>query len=141
MLGFPGETADDFKKLEAFVQEQKFARLGAFCYSPEAGTRAADFPNQVPRKLAQARYERIMEIQNEVSLAANRSLKGKELKILVDSVKGSRGTGRTELDAPGIDNGVILKKCPKGLTAGSFIQACVTEAKAYDITAEYIGKA
>ena len=141
MLGFPGETEEDFKKLEAFVQEQRFARLGAFCYSPEAGTPAAGFPNQVPRKLAQARYERIMEIQNAVSLAANRALTGKEIRVLTDSVKGSKGIGRTELDAPGIDNGVILKKCPKGLTTGSFIQALVTEAKAYDITAEYIGEA
>jgi len=140
MLGFPGETEDDFKKLEAFVQEQRFARLGAFCYSPEAGTPAAGFPKQVPRKLAQARYERIMEIQNAVSLEANLALKGKELRVLADSVKGSRGIGRTELDAPGIDNGVLLKKCPKGLTAGSFIRVRVTEAKAYDITAEYIGE-
>lgn len=141
MVGFPGETEEDFRKLEDFVREQKFARLGAFCYSPEIGTPAAEFPKRVPRKLAQTRYERIMEIQNAISLEANKSLKGREMKFLVDSVKGSRGIGRTELDAPGIDNGAILKKCPKGLEAGSFIRAKVTDAKAYDISAEYIGKA
>jgi len=139
MLGFPGETEADFKTLEQYVEEQKFERLGAFFYSPEQGTPAADFPKQVPHKLAVARYERIMEIQNRISLAANKALKGREIDVLTDSVeRGGKGLGRTQYDAPGIDNGVILKKCPKGLEPGTIIRARVTAAKEYDITAEFV---
>lgn len=137
MVGFPGETEEEFNTLANYVKEQKFERMGAFYYSPEEGTPAAEFRNQVPRKTALARYEQLMGIQEEISLAANRALKGTEVDAIVDSLEGrGRGLGRTMLDAPGIDNGIVLKKVPKDLVPGSFVRALVTSAKAYDITAE-----
>ncbi len=137
MVGFPGETEDEFETLAEFVKNQKFERMGAFCYSPEEGTPAAGFPNRIPRRIAQNRYERLMRIQEEISLEANRALKGTEVDAIVDSLEGrGRALGRTMLDAPGIDNGIVLKKTPKELLPGSFVRALVTSAKAYDITAE-----
>ena len=138
MVGFPGETEEEFKTLADYVKEQKFERLGAFSYSPEEGTPAAGFPNRIPRKTALERYERLMQIQEKISLEANRALRGTEVDAIVDSLEGrGKALGRTMLDAPGIDNGLILKKVPKDLVPGSIVRACVTSAKAYDITAEF----
>ena len=137
MVGFPGETEDDFETLLRYVEEEKFARLGAFCFSPEKGTPAAAFPHPVPRKTAQRRYERLLEAQNAISLAANRELVGKEISVIVDSVEGrGKGFGRTELDAPEIDNQIVLRKIPTGMKPGTFARALVRSAKAYDITAD-----
>lgn len=137
MVGFPGETQEEFETLANYVEEQKFERMGAFYYSPEEGTPAAGFKNQVPRKLAVGRYEQLMRIQGKNSLEANQALKGKELEVIVDSLEGrGRAFGRTMLDAPQIDNGIILRKCPKDLVPGSFVRALVTSAKEYDITAD-----
>lgn len=137
MTGFPGETAEDFEKLLRYVQEQRFARLGAFYYSPEEGTPAAAFRNQVPRKLAMERYERIMQAQNAISLAANKALIGTEIEVMVDSVEGrGKALGRSMLDAPQIDNQIVLKKVPAGVVPGMFVRAAVRSAKAYDITAD-----
>ena len=138
MTGFPGETKDDFEKLLQYVGEQKFERLGAFWYSPEDGTPAASFRNQVPRKLAMERYERIMAAQHDISLAANKALIGKELDVIIDSVEGrGKALARSGLDAPQIDNQIVLKKVPAGVEPGTFAKAVVRSAKAYDITAEY----
>ena len=137
LVGFPGETTEEFRRLADYVKEQKFERMGAFCFSPEEGTPAAAFPNPVPRSTARERYRKLMEIQSGISLEANSALKGREVDAIVDSVEGrGRALGRTMLDAPGIDNGIVLKKCPKDLPAGSFVRALVTSADAYDITAE-----
>ena len=138
MTGFPGETKEDFEKLLQYVEEQKFERLGAFYYSPEDGTPAASFRNQVPRKLAMERYERIMAAQHDISLAANKALIGKELDVIIDSVEGrGKALARSGLDAPQIDNQIVLKKVPAGVEPGTFAKAVVRSAKAYDITAEY----
>lgn len=138
MTGFPGETKEDFEKLLQYVEEQKFERLGAFWYSPEDGTPAASFRNQVPRKLAMERYERIMAAQHDISLAANKALIGKELDVIIDSVEGrGKALARSGLDAPQIDNQIVLKKVPAGVEPGTFAKAVVRSAKAYDITAEY----
>ncbi len=137
MTGFPGEKAEDFEKLLTYVKEQKFARLGAFYYSPEDGTPAASFKNQVPRKLAIERYERIMQAQNEISLAANKALIGQEIDVIIDSIEGrGKAFGRSMFDAPQIDNQIVLKKVPTGTEPGTFARAVVRSAKAYDITAD-----
>lgn len=137
MTGFPGETVEDFETLLRYVREQKFARLGAFYYSPEEGTPAASFRNPVPRKLAIERYERIMQAQNEISLAANKALIGREVDVIIDSAEGrGKALGRTEFDAPQIDNQIVLKKVPADAAPGTFARAVVRSAKAYDITAD-----
>ena len=137
MVGFPGETEEEFQTLLRYVEEQKFARLGAFCYCPEVGTPAASFPNPVPRRTAQRRYEQLLETQRAISLAANRELVGREITVMLDSVEGrGKGFGRTELDAPEIDNQIILRKIPSGMKPGMFARALVRSAEAYDITAD-----
>ena len=137
MVGFPGETEEEFQTLLRYVEEQKFARLGAFCYCPEAGTPAASFPHPVPRRTAQRRYEQLLETQRAISLAANRELVGREITVMLDSVEGrGKGFGRTELDAPEIDNQIILRKIPSGMKPGMFARALVRSAEAYDITAD-----
>ncbi len=139
LVGFPGETPEDFNLLKDFVAEQKFERMGAFPYSPEEDTRAAGFPDPVPGKVAQARYKKLMEIQKEISWTANQNLIGRKVEAIVDALdKRGKAFGRTMLDAPEIDNGLILRHCPKGLKPGDFVEAVVASADAYDVEADVV---
>lgn len=100
MVGFPGETDEDFNELMDFVKQTKFDRMGAFMFCPEDGTRAAEMPNQIPEEVKQERYDRLMTLQHGISLAQNKARVGTTCRVLVEKKRGSRYVGRSEYEAP-----------------------------------------
>lgn len=109
IVGFPGETEEDFNILSDFVSDQKFSRLGVFTYSREEGTAAATMDNQIPEDIKQERLDCIMMKQMEISLEGNRKKIGKTLDVIVDSMEEEGVySGRTRYDAPEIDNSVVF---------------------------------
>ena len=138
ITGFPGETKEDFKELYDFVKEAGFDRLGAFAYSKEEGTKAAEMPGQVRKDVKERRRDRIMELQREISLRHNQALVGRTFKVLVEAQDDENTyTGRTFMDAPEIDNSVIFTS-KKALQPGSFAQVRITDAFDYDISGEAV---
>lgn len=135
IVGYPNESDDDFEQLCNFVEEMKFHRLGVFTYSQEEGTTAFDLGDPVPKEVKDERLGRIMEIQQQISEARNESLVGKELNVLIDRTEGEFMVGRTEWDAPEIDQEVFVRSQP-GLKVGSFARVKVTEFAEYDLYAD-----
>jgi ribosomal protein S12 methylthiotransferase len=117
-----------------FIEEMRFHRLGVFPYSPEEGTSAFVFGDPVPQELKQERLERIMEIQQEISLSHNEARIGETIKVLVESREGEYFVGRSEWDAPEIDQEVLIRT-EQELTTGCFYDVKITDAEAYDLFA------
>ena len=139
MVGFPGETRAQFDKLLDFVEEIGFDRLGAFPYSPEDGTPAAAFPNQIPEEEKTARYNELMELQQEVSLSRQARFVGKTLDVLIDAVDEETGEciGRSYRDAPEIDGEVAVSGAESALP-GDMIRVRITGSSEYDLSGEMI---
>ena len=133
IVGFPGETEEEFNELVDFVQEYKFDRLGVFTYSPEEGTRAFKLPDNVPEELKQARLEKIMAVQQEVSLEKNTARVGKVFKTMIDRKEGEFYIGRTEYDSPEVDNEMIIDPEGKELEIGKFYPVIVSKADFFDL--------
>ncbi len=135
ITGFPGETEEDFEELLKMAEALKFERLGVFAYSPEEGTPAADFPNQIPDEEKQSRRDAIMRKQLEISLENNQKHLGKTLEVLIEGMdeEGSY-YGRSRYDAPEIDNSVILSS-EKPLQPGVIVSARIVDAFDYDLVA------
>ena len=133
ILGFPGETEEDFETLLDFVEEMRFARLGVFAYSQEENTEAGEMDNQIDDDVKQERLDAIMRRQLDISLEYNREKIGKELTVLVEE-KDEDGSyiGRTQYDAPEIDNSVIFTS-DRNLKAGDMVQVIVEDAFDYDL--------
>ena len=140
IVGFPGETEEDYEELVSLVEDMKFDRLGVFSYSPEEDTPAAEMPDQIDSDVKDARRDAIMELQREISLENNKKKIGSVLETIIES-KNDDGTysGRTRYDAPEIDDGVILVSDTE-LNPGDFVYIKVTDAFDYDITGERIDK-
>ena len=136
IVGFPGETKKDFNDLKRFVQEIQFDRLGVFQYSREEGTKAAELPNQVNEEIKEKRYNQLMQIQQDISLTNNKKLIGKKLMVIIDEVYQEYAVGRTQYDAPEIDNQVIIYDT--GLNQGDIINCKIKEAYEYDLIGEKI---
>ena len=138
IVGFPGETEDDFEELYNFVDEVEFQRLGVFTYSMEEGTAAAEMDNQIDEEVKSQRQDAIMRLQLEISLENNQSMIGKTLKVLVEE-QDQEGAyiGRTEYDAPEIDNSVIFTS-DKEHTAGDFVMVEITDAFDYDLAGKEV---
>ena len=136
MVGFPGETDEQFERLMDFVRDVRFDRLGAFCYSAEDDTPAAAMPHQVPEDVKQRRLDRLMTEQQAISLERNRLRVGSEERVLVESV-GADGLGvaRSAAEAPETD-GVIRVGGVSDADIGCFITARITGADTYDLTGE-----
>lgn len=136
MVGFPGETDEDFRELLDFIERVRFERLGAFVYSPEEGTRAALLEDKVPEETAQERFEIIMGTQARISAEFHRTLIGSELEMIIDSVDPENGTiaGRTYMDAPDIDGNITAVGSVEEDKA--FCCVRVSEAKTYDLIAD-----
>ena len=132
MVGFPGETDADFDELMDFVRETKFDRMGAFTFSPEEGTVAAEMENQVDEVVKQARYDALMTLQHRISLEQNRARVGTTCRVLVEKKRGSRYVGRSEFEAPETD-GNIYFGAEEPCEIGSFVDVKITGAKAYDL--------
>jgi len=130
IVGYPGETEEDFESLANFIREIKFDRLGVFTYSEEEGTTAEKHDDDISREVKDYRKNHILEIQHEISLEKNESFIGKTIKVLVDEVGEKVSIGRTEFDSPEIDNIVQINgKASKG----SFINVKITDANEYEI--------
>ena len=137
IVGFPGETEEDFKELYDFVLETKFNRLGVFAYSREEDTPAFNMPNQVEEAIKQERLEKIMLLQKNISLEYNRKLVGQTLKVLVEGVSDNEYFGRSCMDAPEID-GKVYFKSDKEIIPGDFCSVIIKEAYEYDLVGERI---
>jgi ribosomal protein S12 methylthiotransferase len=132
IVGYPGETAEDFALLESFVRETRFSRLGVFTYSREEGTTAYPLGDPVPAEEKERRKGVIMEIQKDISEERNEALVGSKLRVLIDRVEGGVHVGRTEHDAPEIDNEVFVT-APGSLAPGTFSDVEIHDATEYDL--------
>jgi ribosomal protein S12 methylthiotransferase len=143
IVGFPGETDEEFKALLDFLDEMKFDNVGMFTYSPEKGTPAADMPGQVPEKVKMKRYREAMLRQQKISAAKNHRLVGQTMRVLIDgtgTLQDGKGrtvpiyAGRTYRQAPEVDGMVFLKASGrKELTPGDVVEARITESTEYDL--------
>jgi ribosomal protein S12 methylthiotransferase len=133
IVGYPGETEAEFQSLLDFLGEVRFDRVGAFVFSPEEGTAAAELPGQIPEALKAERYERLMAFQQVISLEANQAQVGRRLDILLEGWGEGLSVGRSYRDAPEIDGMVIL---PGDLPVGEIVAAQITGAMEYDLIAE-----
>ncbi len=133
--GFPGETQKLHDGLVDFVDECEFDRLGVFTYSPEEGTPAAGYEDQVDGELAAKWRDEIMELQQEISYEKNQELIGSIQRVLIEGylVEDDVYVGRTYRDAPGVD-GIVFVSAPYELMSGSFVDVKITEANEYDLT-------
>lgn len=138
IVGFPGETEEDFDKLLDFVEETRFARLGVFAYSQEENTEAGEMENQIDEDVKQERLDTIMRRQLDISLEYNREKVGKELDVLVEE-KDEDGSyiGRTQYDAPEIDNSVIFTS-ERDLMPGEIVRVLVEDAFDYDLVGKEV---
>ena len=138
IVGFPGETEEQFGELLAFVKEARFARMGAFTYSPEEGTPAADMPGQIPEEVKQDRYDRLMRAQQAVSRSVLRERLGTVDEVLVEK-RDARGRyiGRSMLEAPDVD-GVVRFSARREIAPGSFVPVRMLAARAYDLVGEAV---
>ena len=135
IVGYPGETDEEFAGLLAFVKESAFDKVGVFTYSPEEGTAAADLPNQVPDEVKEERYGRLMALQQAISLKRNRALVGRKLDVLVEGTGEGLSVGRSYRDAPEIDGLVMFGgEAP----VGDFVPVRITEAGEYDLTGKWL---
>jgi ribosomal protein S12 methylthiotransferase len=137
IVGFPGETRDDFRQLLDFVQEARFDRAGVFEYSREEGTPAARMTGHVDSATRQRRRDTLMRAQQRISLELNRCIVGREMDVLIEqqAQDGECASGRSYRDAPGVD-GVVLVNGYEG-PAGSMVRTHVTDAAEYDLVADY----
>ncbi len=133
IVGFPGETDAEFEDLMSFVEEAQLEQVGAFLYSREDGTAAAEFPGQVAKRTARARFRRLMEVQQGISLARNQELVGTCLEVLVERIQGDVAVGRSYRHAPDID-GVVYVEGGR-VTPGRFVLTTITQATHYDLLA------
>lgn len=137
MVGFPGETDEDFDELMDFVRETKFGRMGAFMFSPEEGTRAEKMPGQIPEEIKQARYDALMTLQHGISLKCNKARVGSTCRVLVERKRGDRYVGRSEFEAPETDGNIYFHSDTPCET-GTFVNVRITGARAYDLMGERV---
>jgi len=134
IVGFPGETPEDFQDLLSFVQNVNFGRLGVFKYSAEEGTPAYNFKPQIPDHIKTERYLKLMEIQQKISYNNNQSMINKEFEIIVDEITDSTILARTKYDSPEIDNQIYLPV--SNLQIGDIRKCVIKEAYEYDLIGE-----
>lgn len=138
IVGFPGESDDDFNQLVDFIEDIKFDKLGVFEYSKEEGTRAASLDEQIPDSIKEERKNEIMAIQSEISAEILSKKIGKKLEVLIEEeVDEENYVGRTYMDSPEID-GVTYVHSAKNLEMGSFVQIDVVDSLDYDLVGEII---
>ena len=139
IVGFPGETEEDFAALCEFVKEARFDRFGAFPYSPEEGTPAAELAEQHDEQVKQDRYDLLMRVQMEVSAEKLQAAVGSRIEVLCEGFDAAAGVhfGRSRADAPDVD-GKIYFTAPNKNPAGRFVEVEVTEAMDYDLFGEML---
>lgn len=138
ICGYPGETLEDFEEMKAWVQQQRFDRLGCFTYSHEENTHAHFLEDDIPQEEKQRRVEEIMEIQTQISWELNQEKIGKEFRVLIDRKEGDYFIGRTEFDSPDVDNEVLIQGTEVYLPIGEFVQVKITSATEFDLFGELV---
>ena len=139
MVGFPGETEEDFEELKEFVQKARFDRMGAFAYSEEEGTYAAEkYEDSIPQEVKQARLDELMALQQEISADLSQAKIGQTFKVIIDRKEGEYYIGRTQFDSPEVDPEVLIKADGKRLFSGRFYQVRITNADDFDLFGEVI---
>ena len=139
MVGFPGETEEDFEELKEFVQKARFDRMGAFAYSEEEGTYAAQtYEDSIPHEVKQARLDELMALQQEISAELSGAKIGQEFKVIIDRKEGDYYIGRTQFDSPEVDPEVLIKADGKRLFSGRFYRVRITNADDFDLLGEII---
>jgi len=138
IVGYPGETEEDFQILKNWVEEMRFERLGCFTYSHEENTHAYNLVDDVPEEVKQARSLEIMDIQAQISWDLNQEKIGKIFKCVIDRKEGQHFIGRTEFDSPDVDNEVLVDASKFYLKTGEFVDLKIVDATEFDLYAEPI---
>ena len=139
MVGFPGETQEDFHELLGFVRTQRFERMGAFAYSEEEGTYSANnYEDDVPAEVKQRRLDELMILQQEISAEVEAEKVGKILKVIIDRKEGDYYIGRTEFCSPEVDPEVLIKAGEKRLRVGCFYNVKITQSEEFDLYGEVV---
>ena len=137
IVGFPGETEEDFEELCQFIKDMRFERAGVFAFSPEEGTAAYEMQDDVPDEVKQERVDKLMDIQQNISLEINGQRVGKTEKVLIDRLEGDYYIGRTQYDSPEVDDEILIS-AEKELQIGHFYQVKITQADYFDCYAEVV---
>ena len=138
MVGFPGETDDDFAELMEFVRWARFERMGAFAYSEEEGTYSANhYEDDVPQEVKQKRLDQLMALQQDISAEIEAEKVGQEMKVIVDRKEGDYYIARSEFCSPEVDPEVLIK-ADKRLRVGQFYQVRITSSDEFDLYAELV---
>jgi ribosomal protein S12 methylthiotransferase len=140
IVGYPGETDAQFQELKNWVATMRFERLGAFAYSHEENTHAANLTDDVPEKIKQQRVNEIMELQSQISFELNQEKVGKTYKVLIDRKDGDYFVGRTEFDSPDVDNEVLIDASKYFVPIGKFTNVMITSATEFDLFGEPVKK-
>ena len=139
MVGFPGETQEDFHELLEFVRTQRFERMGAFAYSEEEGTYSANnYEDDVPAEVKQRRLDKLMILQQEISAEVEAEKVGKILKVIIDRKEGDYYIGRTEFCSPEVDPEVLIKAGEKRRRVGCFYNVKITQSEEFDLYGEVV---
>ncbi len=134
MVGFPGETDEDFNELMTFVKDARFERMGAFAYSEEDGTYSADnYQDDVPVEVKEQRLDRLMSLQQKISSEIEASKIGQIMKVIIDRKDGEYYVGRTEFSSPEVDPEVLIPVSEKVLHTGRFYQVKITDSEEFDL--------
>lgn len=135
MVGFPGETEEDFEELKEFVRKVRFDRMGAFAYSEEEGTYSAlHYADDIPTEIKERRLDEIMSIQEGISAELNSAKVGKELKVIIDRVEGEYYVGRSEYDSPEVDPEILIERASSPtLQIGEFYPVKIIGADVFDL--------
>lgn len=136
IVGYPGETEEDFQLLKDWVNDMRFERLGCFTYSHEENTHAYNLEDNVPEAVKQQRANEIMELQSQISWELNQEKIGKEFKVVIDRKEGNYFVGRTEYDSPDVDNEVLIDATKHYLKTGDFTLVKITDAADFDLYGE-----
>lgn len=136
MVGFPGETEEEFTNLSDFVKEVKFDKMGCFAFSPEEDTPAYDMDNQIDDDVKKRRQEILMNTQFYITEASNKNRVGNVYKVIVDNIDDGKYVGRSYMDSPEIDSGIIFTS-DKKINIGEFVFVKITDYDGYDLIGEY----
>ena len=138
IVGFPGETEEQFNELIDFIKEARFERAGVFAYSAEEGTPAFELEDDVPEEVKKARVDKFMDVQQDISLEINQKRLGRTEKVLIDRTEGGYYVGRTQYDSPEVDDEVLISMKDNKLKIGSFVNVKITQADYFDCYGEVI---
>ena len=138
IVGFPGETEEQFNELIDFIKEMRFERAGVFAYSAEEGTPAYELEDDVPEDVKKARVDKFMDVQQDISLEINQKRLGRTEKVLIDRTEGGYYVGRTQYDSPEVDDEVLISMKDNDLQIGTFVNVKIIQADYFDCYGEMI---